>query len=142
MSSVTPEIVNAFVVDQFPAAALSGNRCVELGVGTATAHWRYDAAQLRPGGYISGPTQFALADSALWFAVFAEIGLEPMAVTSHMSIDFLRPAMGGDLFARAELLKRGRSGLYGEIRLWVGDDQDRLVSVATGTYVAPPGVMA
>ena len=135
---MTPEDVNRFFVDEFPSAAASGNRCVDVGQRSAVARWSYDDSMLRPGGYISGPTQFTLADTALWFAVFTEIGLEAMAVTSHMSIDFLRPAIGGDLYARATLLKVGRSGLFGEIRLWVGDDEDRLVATATGTYVAPP----
>jgi len=139
VTPVTPELIDAFVLEQFPAAAASGNRCVSVGHRTATARWTYDSGQLRPGGYISGPVQFSLADAALWFAVFTEIGLQSMAVTSHMSIDFLRPAVGDDLFALARLLKVGRSGMFGEIRLWVGDDSERLVALATGTYVAPAG---
>lgn len=134
---MTPDLIDAFVFEQFPAAAASGNRCVSVGYRTATARWTFDPVQLRPGGYISGPVQFSLADAALWFAVFTEIGLQPMAVTSHISIDFLRPAIGDDLFASARLLKVGRAGLFGEIRLWVGDDSERLVALATGTYVAP-----
>ena len=47
-----------------------------------------------PGGYISGPTQFTLADTAIWFAVFTVIGISPMAVTTDLSISFLRPATG------------------------------------------------
>lgn len=138
-SPLTPDAVNEFFVAQYPAAALSGNRCVATGDRMATACWTFDGSQLRPGGYISGPTQFALADCALWFAVFTEIGLEAMAVTSQMSINFLKPATGGDLYAEARLLKVGRSTMVGSIRLWVGEDIDDLVAAATGTYVAPRG---
>ena len=67
--------------------------------GWAVARWEYDPSQLRPGGYISGPTQFTLADTAIWFAVFTVIGISPMAVTTDLSISFLRPATGSDLWA-------------------------------------------
>lgn len=134
---LTPVAVNTFVEAQYPSAAATGTRCVAVGGRRATASWTYDPDQLRPGGYISGPTQFALADAALWFAVFTVVGLQPMAVTSRMSIDFLRPAMGGNLYAAAEVVKVGPAGLVGHIRLWVGDDESRLVALATGTYVAP-----
>lgn len=134
---LTPEMVNTFLEEQFPSAAANGTRCIAVGDRRATASWTYDPGQLRPGGYISGPTQFSLADAALWFAVFTVVGLQPMAVTSRMSIDFLRPALGGDLYAAAEIVKVGRTGLVGHIRLWVGDDESRLVGLATGTYVGP-----
>lgn len=135
--SLTPDMVNTFLAEQFPSAAANGTRCVAVGDRRATASWTYDPDQLRPGGYISGPTQFSLADVALWFAVFTVVGLQPMAVTARMSIDFLRPALGGDLYAAAEVVKVGRTGLVGHIRLWVGDDESRLVALATGTYVEP-----
>lgn len=140
MEGLTPGAVNGFIEDHFPSAAAAGTECVAIGPRTATARWSYDPGQLRPGGYISGPTQFALADAALWFAVFTVVGLQSMAVTSRMSIDFLRPAMGDDLYASAVILKVGRAGLVGRIELWVGDDTETIVAIATGTYVAPEGL--
>ena len=60
----------------------SGNECVELGAGFAVARYIALAGDVRPGGFISGPTQFSLADAALWYAVFTAIGrVEPMALT-------------------------------------------------------------
>jgi len=122
----------------FPAMAGSGTRCTGTGDGWATATWPYDASTLRPGGYISGPTQFALADSALWFACFTIVGLEAMAVTTDMTLTFLRPALHGDLHARAKIRSVSRRRILGEIRLWVGDDDGRLVSHAVGSYARPP----
>ncbi len=137
VEGLTPGAVNEFITEQFPSAAAGGTKCVAIGPLTATACWSYDPKQLRPGGYISGPTQFALADAALWFAVFTVVGLQPMAVTARMSIDFLRPALGNDLYAAAEILKVGQAGLVGRVHLWVGDDTETIVAIATGTYVAP-----
>ena len=112
-------------------------RCEQLAERTAVARWAHDEGVLRPGGYISGPTIFGLADSALWFACFTAIGIEAMAVTSEMSIRFLRPARNGDLMAQARLDSVGRRRIVGTIDMWIDGAADRLVAVAQGTYVRP-----
>ena len=134
----TVDEVNQLVAEGFPSAYAIGFRCEEFGEGWALARWTYRADALRPGGYVPGPTLFGLADVALWFACFTVLGLEPMAVTSDLSIAFLRPARGSDVLARAELLKVGRSRLYGQVDLWVDGARDRLVAQAHGSYVPPP----
>jgi acyl-coenzyme A thioesterase PaaI-like protein len=58
-----------------------------------------------------------------------------MAVTSELYISFLRPAKGGDLLARAELLRAGRTKISGVVRVWVDGAPDRVVSHVTGSYV-------
>ena len=136
-STLTPDEVNAFVAEAFPSAARGGMRCVALGEGTATARWSFDERELRPGGYISGPRIFGLADSALWFATFTVIGIEAMAVTSEMSVRFLRPARNGDLLARGVINSASARRLVGTIELWVDGAPDRLVAVAQGSYARP-----
>lgn len=133
MSRPTPAEVDAFVAREYPAAA-RGFRCDALGDGVAIARWPLDEAELRPGRLISGPTQFAAADLALWFLSFTVLGLAPMAVTADLQITFLRPAAGGDLLARAELLRRARSRLVGRVTLWIDGDPARPVSHAVGSY--------
>lgn len=131
----TPDEVNAMVAREFPSAHAAGFRCVELGTGFAVARWRHDAAMLRPGGLISGPTQFGLADTALWFLTFTVLGLAPMAVTSELTISFLRPAAGGDLWGRADLLRAGKAKITGAVRLWVDGVPDKPVSHVVGSYM-------
>ena len=135
--ALTPDEVNDFVAEVFPSSAADGTRCVELGEGMALARWPFDEEQLRPGAYISGVRIFGLADSALWFASFTVLGLEPMAVTSEMSIRYLRPAQHGDLLARAVLNSVSKRRLVGTVELWVDGDRDRLVAVAQGSYARP-----
>ncbi len=130
--------IDAFVASAYPAVAAAGVTCDSVGSATATARWRFDSDALRPGRYISGPTMFMLADSALWFASFSVIGIEPMAVTSELSIRFLRPARDGDLLARAQIQSVGTRRIVGSVELWVDGAPDRLVAVAQGTYSAPP----
>ncbi len=134
---LTADEVNAYFHSDYPSAAKSGIRCEDLGEGWAVARWEYDPSQLRPGGYISGPTQFTLADTAIWFAVFTVIGISPMAVTTDLSISFLRPATGADLFARADIDRVGRTRISARVLLWVDGNPDRPVSHVIGSYARP-----
>ena len=135
-AKVTSDEVNAYTSSAFPA---TGGQCVAVGPTWAIARHRVAEEQLRPGGFVSGPTQFSLADAALWFAIFGAVGIEPMALTSELSIRYLRPAQGDALFARADLHAIGRRNVVGTVTLWMDDRQDRPVSVAQGTYVRPAG---
>jgi len=138
LSLPTVQEVNAHLIEVFPAAAQLGVTCESIGQRTARARWTFDEAQLRPGRYISGPTMFTLADTALWFAVFSEVGIESMAVTSEMSVRFLRPAQDGDLVAEATIDSASRRRIVGTIKLWIAGDPDRLVALAQGSYALPP----
>jgi uncharacterized protein (TIGR00369 family) len=134
MAIPTVDEVNELVAETFPAAAADEFRCVDIGEGFAVARWTYDPALNRPGGLISGPTQFTICDTALWYLSFTIVGLEPMAVTADLNITFLRPAVGGDLVARAELIRAGRARIFGQVRVWVDGAEDRPVAHATGSY--------
>ena len=129
------EEINALVQPAFPG---SPNECAEVGDGYAVARRVVAAEELRPGGYISGPTQFAVADAALWYLVFAVIErVELMALTSELSIRYLRPAVGETLWAMASLDKAGRRNVVGTVRVWTDDRSDKPTATAQGTY-APP----
>ena len=86
---------------------------------------------------MSGPTQFGLADMALWYATFGAVGLEAMALTSELSIRFVRPATGTELWARADLASVGSRNVVGSVVIWT-DDPDRPTAICQGTYVLPP----
>lgn len=103
----------------------------------ALVRWPLDESELRPGAYISGPRMFSIADSALWYASFTVIGLESMAVTSELSIRFLRPARDGDLVGRAVLNSVSTRRIVGTVEIWVDGAPDRLVAVAQGSYARP-----
>lgn len=130
---VTAGQVNAFLEAEFPGTV---NRCDAVGPGWAIAVIRPNEQNLRPGGIISGPTVFGACDAALYYAVFTAVGLEPMALTSELSIRFLRPARGGELRAKATLHHAGGRSVIGSVVAWT-DDPDRPVAVAQGTYVRP-----
>ena len=133
-SLITADAVNEMVRTSFPG---SPNRCTGLGDGWATARSDVRPESIRPGGFISGPTQFGLADSVLWYLVFTAIGrIEPMALTSELSIRFLRPAQGSTIHAKAVIESVGSRTIVGSVTVWT-DDETRPTSVAQGSYVLP-----
>ena len=79
-----------------------------------------------------------LADVALYAAILGELGLIALAVTSNMSINFLKkPAADKDIVAHCTLVKVGRLLVMGEVMLYSrGDDQP--VAQVMGTYALPP----
>jgi uncharacterized protein (TIGR00369 family) len=93
---------------------------------------------LRPGGTVSGPSMFALADVAVYMAVLAMIGPKALAVTTNCSIDFMRkPEAGKDLIAECRLLKLGRVLAVGDV-LMRSDGSEAPVARASLTYSIPP----
>lgn len=91
---------------------------------------------LRPGGTVSGPTMFLLADLAFYAAVLAMIGREPLTVTTNLNINFLRKPATTDLIGEARILKLGRRLATGDITL-TSDGDLRPVAHATATYAIP-----
>ncbi len=132
---VNPASIDAFALEAWPAGSV-GTTTIEVSGRHCVVAQQIAPESIRPGGYISGPTQFSLADRAFWYACFGAIGLEPMAVTSELSIRFLRPAIGSLLHARAELSSVSRRTIAGSITVWT-DDPQRLTSIAQGTYSRP-----
>ena len=134
---LTKSEVQAFMTKEFPQLA---DEFLLEAVGDMTARVRMtpDTRHLRPGGTVSGPTIFALADCAVYFAIIAMVGPEALAVTTNASIDFMRkPASGADLIAEVELLKLGRVLVVGDVKVRT-EGADALVARATLTYSRPP----
>jgi acyl-coenzyme A thioesterase PaaI-like protein len=109
-------------------------------VGPRTARLRLKAAgrNLRPGGSLSGASMMALSDLAIYAALLGEIGLVPLAVTTSLTINFLRKPPLRDLLAEARLLKVGRTLAFGEILLF-SEGEPGPVAHCTSTYAIPPG---
>ena len=131
---VTAATITQMARDQFPGA---GNECFEVGEDYAIARRDVLPGEIRPGGFVSGPTQFALADAALWYMTFVGLGrIEPMAMTSELSMRFLRPAVGDVVWARGTINVVGRRAVVGTVHIWT-TDADKPSSVGQGTYMLP-----
>jgi uncharacterized protein (TIGR00369 family) len=131
------EALNAFLARAFPGGeAADRAQVIEVEPGRALVKRPYDPRSLRPGGVISGPTMMALADMAVYALVLAHIGEVPMAVTTSLTMHFLRPAKARDLMAEARLLRLGKRIATADVRLWT-EAPSRIAAHATVAYAIP-----
>ena len=124
------------VEESLPLAAAWKMQTVAIHHGRATLRLGFDAGFLRPGGTISGPIQMGLADVAIFAALLGAIGPTPNAVTSNLSINFLRRPKPSPLVAEARMLKVGRKLAVGEVELFSEGDPD-MVAHVVATYAIP-----
>lgn len=129
--------LNSFLAQEFPQMAdrFRVERADHAGI---LARLAVDDDHLRPGGTISGPSMFALADVAVYCAILARIGPVMLAVTTNASIDFMRkPAAGQDLLAECRILKLGRTLAVAEALIFSEGTADP-VARCSMTYSIPP----
>ncbi|MBV1902266.1 MAG: PaaI family thioesterase [Marinosulfonomonas sp.] len=103
-----------------------------------TVRMHVSEQNLRPGGTVSGPSIFALADVAVYLGILANIGPEALSVTTNGSIDFMhKPKANTDLIGKARLLKLGRVLAVGDVLIY-SDGMADPVARASMTYSIPP----
>ncbi|SDH98886.1 PaaI family thioesterase [Lutimaribacter saemankumensis] len=120
-----PQVAEDFAIDRLAPME------IDLRLKVAERH-------LRPGGTVSGPSMFSLADCAIYLATLAMIGPQGLAVTTNGSIDFMRkPASGQDIVAKCRLLKLGRVLAVGDV-LMFSAGMEQPVARASMTYSIPP----
>ncbi len=128
MREVFHQVADDFHVDHV------GEDVVTMRLLTADRH-------LRPGGTVSGPSMFGLADVAAYLVTLSQIGPKALAVTTNCSIDFMRkPAAGVDLIAKARLLKLGKQLSVSDVLLF-SEGMKKPVARASLTYAIPPKSM-
>ena len=133
-SKVSIEEANAFLKEAFPGR--SRDNVIDVSEGRALVRLDTGPEHQRPGGFISGPTQMAVADNAAYMAVFTKLGIVPMAVTSNLTMNFLRPCIGDGVEAEATVMKMGRSLAVIDVDIRV-TGTDRTCSHAMVTYSLP-----
>jgi acyl-coenzyme A thioesterase PaaI-like protein len=125
---------------EFLAREFPQSKCVveEVGPRTATVTHPVGRDQLRPGETVAGPLLMAVADVALYVAILGTIGIVPLAVTTSLTINFLRkPSPQRPIVGVCQLIKVGRSLVVGEVALYSGRGEE-MVAKAVGTYSIPP----
>ena len=129
--------VSAFLEEVFPQ--MRGDYNIDyLGDMAATMRLHINERHLRPGGTVSGPSMFSLADICVYVMVLGMVGPKALAVTTNCAIDFMRkPVAGVDLIGEGKLLKLGKLLAVGEVHLR-SDGSTDLVARASVTYAIPP----
>ncbi len=129
--------LNAFMHAEFPQVAAQF-RVERIAPMEADVRLMVDEQHLRPGGTVSGPSMFSLADLAMYAVLLGMIGPVALAVTTNASIDFMRkPEAGRDLIGRARLHKLGKTLAVGDV-LIVNEGSEAVLARASMTYAIPP----
>ena len=80
----------------------------------------------------------SIADYAMYIAILAQLGPVALAVTTNLSINFLRKPGQADLIADCSLLKLGKRLAVAEVSLR-SDGSEDVVAHVVGTYSIPSG---
>lgn len=129
--------LEAVIRDGVPLIGSFGITVLSVEPGLVRMRMPYQEVMERPGGTITGPALFGLADVCLFGAVLSLIGRVELAVTTSMTINFLRKPLPGPVVAEARILKLGKRLAYGDILVFSEGDEDPVAHV-TGTYSIPP----
>lgn len=131
--------LNAFIEAEFPEVNADGPfyTVVSVAPGRAILRMTPDRRHLRPGGTVSGPTLFAIADLAAYAAIIAHIGPVALAVTTNLNINFMRKPVLAPLEGDCRLLKVGRRLAVAEVAITEAGGGEMLAH-ATATYSIPP----
>lgn len=142
-SSLTPlltvEEVNRLLAQVFPQLNEQGDQfqVTDIFPGGCTVRLNATHRHLRPGGTVSGPALFTLADIGGYVCVLSHAGPDALSVTTNLNINFLRKAEAGEIEGHCRILKLGRSLMVFDCDMVAGPDR-RTVAHATGTYSIPP----
>ncbi|GLS33349.1 uncharacterized domain 1-containing protein [Mesorhizobium albiziae] len=105
--------------------------------GGCTVRLDADGRHLRPGGTVSGPSLFTLADIGGYVCVLTHAGPDALSVTTNLNINFTRKAEAGPIDGHCRILKLGKSLMVFDIDIVAGQEK-QTVAHATGTYSIPP----
>lgn len=130
--------VNTLMASVYPQ--LNGNstsyEAIDVFPCGCTVRLNADEQHLRPGGTVSGPSLFTLADIGGYVCVLSRAGPDALSVTVNLDINFMRKAEAGPIDGHCRILKLGKSLMVFDIDIVAGPD-GRTVAHATGTYSIP-----
>ncbi len=128
--------LHEFLQESFPQAGESFE-VVEVTDQGIDVRLKVQERNLRPGGTVSGPSIFALADVAVYLALLSRIGPRALAVTTNCSINFMRKPQPADLLAKARILKLGKSLCVSDVEIYSVSGEE-MIAHAVLTYSIPP----
>ena len=136
--AMSAEEVTAFLDEAFQQNTEGRSRFVvkRLEPGETEVHYETGPRNLRPGGTVSGPTMFAMADVCAYAVVLGHVGPKGLAVTTNLNINFMRKPEPGVLIGRTRLLKLGKRLAVTDCELYI-EGSDEMVAHATATYSIP-----
>ena len=131
---MTPSAAQAFLDDNFaPWVRALQPRVTEINKTGATLEIPITEDIQRTGGIVSGQTLSALADTAMVIACGGANGEMIPVGTVTLDTQFLRPASGTHITAKAEITRMGRAMAFATCTL-TSHPGGKPVSVSTATF--------
>lgn len=139
-ASVSPEEFLAMgreVLAAQPFSRLIGAELAAFSRGHCELHVPIGESVKQQHGFVHGGVLSYAADNALTYAGGSALGVP--VVTAEFKINYLRPAIGERLIARAEAVHTGKTQSVCRCDVFVlKDGAERLCAVAQGTIAALP----
>ena len=137
MSWDSQESLTAALNEHFPNWNSMGD-LVSVGDHSAVTRLEPQAVHLRPGGTVSGPAMFAMADVCMYLAILWQLGPNAAtSVTADMHSRFLRrPPGDGILLCKAKLIRIGRTLIVAEA-ITHAENDDEPLALFTASYSNP-----
>jgi len=121
-----------------PFSLLLGARITELAAGRAVLEIPIDEPLKQQHGFVHGGVISYVADNALGFAGVSVLG--ESIVTSEFKINYVRPAIGDCLVARATVVHCGRRQAVCRCDVFVATEEgERLCATSQGTITLQGG---
>ena len=139
-ASVSPEAFLAMgreVLAAQPFSQLIGAELATFSKGRCELHVPVSDSVKQQHGFVHGGVVSYAADNALTYAGGSALGM--LVVTAEFKINYLRPAIGDRLIARAEAVHTGKTQSVCRCDVFVlKDGEEKLCAVAQGTIAALP----
>ncbi|MFZ5658296.1 MAG: PaaI family thioesterase [Pseudomonadota bacterium] len=108
-----------------------GARLVDLGEGRARVGLDIEAWHLQHLGFVHGGVISTLSDNTGWYAAMSKLPAGRTSVTTEIKINYLKPAQGRYLEARARVLRRGKTLAFVVVEVYC---DEQMIAYATGSY--------
>ncbi|XSC47526.1 PaaI family thioesterase [Bradyrhizobium sp. RDT10] len=128
---------NVLMLETIPAAEFFGIRAGSIEPGLARLGLSYSPRLLRPGGSHSGPSIMAMIDLAMYAAILSVQPECTGALTTQLSVNFLRRPPAADLIAECRILSIDDLAAVGTCKVFPETEPDQVVCVSTCTYALP-----
>jgi len=115
-----------------PIAALLGIRRTSMADGRSVFELAVAPHHMNPHGVVHGGVIYTLVDFAMGGALTSVLDRGERCATLEVKINYLVPAVSGDLRAEAYVVSRSRRVAVMEAR--VHGEADRLIALATGSF--------
>jgi acyl-CoA thioesterase len=120
-------------VESGPFWKLLGMKIVEAEEGRVRLSLELQEEHMQIYGVIHGGVLASLVDSAVGIAVQSTLSEDEGSTTTNLQIMYAKPAKSGRLYADAQLIRRGKTIVFGDCR--VTDKEGQLIVQGNATYM-------